>query len=62
MVCWNGAIALVVGIVLGVAAAFEYPNAETIGLALAIVGAVSIICSVYWFTRPPCEQPDDGAD
>jgi hypothetical protein len=62
MVCWNGAIALAAGVALEVAAAFEYPNVETVGLVLAIVGAALIICSVYWFSRPPCEQPDDGAD
>jgi len=55
MICWNGAIALVLGMILGIAAAFELPGSELIAAGLAVAGAVSIIVSVYWFTRPPCE-------
>jgi hypothetical protein len=61
MICWYGAIALVLGIILGAAAAFELPNSESIAIGLAVIGALSIICSVYWFTRPPCE-PDTADD
>jgi len=65
--CWNGAIALVLGIILGVAAALELPGSvggavpgsETVAVALAAAAGVLIIVSIYWFTRPPCE-PGEG--
>jgi len=63
MVCWKGAIALVVGIVLGLAGAFEFQSGEQIamlGFALAVAGGFLIILGIYWFTRPPCENEDQG--
>ena len=63
MVCWKGAIALVLGIILGLAAAYEFQIGDQIaivGFALAIVAGVLIILSIYWFTRPPCEP--EGAE
>ena len=64
--CWKGALALVLGIILGAAAAFELPGSvsgsvpgsETVAVALASAAGVLIIISIYWFTRPPCESEE----
>ncbi|HVN74241.1 MAG TPA: hypothetical protein VMT44_06600 [Methanoregula sp.] len=66
--CWNGAIALVLGIILGVAAALELPGSvagtvpgsELAAIVLAAAAGILIIVSIYWFTRPPCEP--EGAE
>jgi hypothetical protein len=61
MVCWNGIIALVIGMILGAAAVYEFPNnaGSPITAGLAIAAAVLIVLSVYWFSRPPCEEPGE---
>jgi cobalamin synthase len=60
MMCWNGAIALVMGIVLEAAALLEFPNTELIAIGFGIFGVASFVCSVYWFSRPPCDPDDVG--